>query len=85
MDGEQVQLSDEDPQTVTADCLRRRRRRKKAISSASRSSMDQISVEFVLPSVARGKSGSDKLLLDVAANWTVEQVGPPPPPPSSAP
>ncbi|CAF96276.1 unnamed protein product, partial [Tetraodon nigroviridis] len=52
----------------------RRRRRKKAISSASRSSMDQISVEFVLPSGARGKSGSDKLLLDVAANWTVEQV-----------
>lgn len=72
MDGEQTQLSDEDPQIVTADHSRRRRR--KAISAASHSSMDQISVEFVLPSVARGKSGSDKLLLDVAANWTVEQV-----------
>uniref|UniRef100_H3CN55 Phosphatidylinositol 4,5-bisphosphate 3-kinase catalytic subunit gamma isoform n=1 Tax=Tetraodon nigroviridis TaxID=99883 RepID=H3CN55_TETNG len=68
-----IQLSDEDLQGVPADHSRRRRR-KKAISSASRSSMDQISVEFVLPSGARGKSGSDKLLLDVAANWTVEQV-----------
>lgn len=73
MDGEQTQLSDEDPQIVTADHSRRRRR-KKAISAASHSSMDQISVEFVLPSVARGKSASDTLLLDVAANWTVEQV-----------
>lgn len=74
MDEEQIQLSDQDPQIVTADHSRRRRRRKKAISSVSQSSMDQISVEFVLPSVAKGKSGSDKLLLDVAANWTVEQV-----------
>lgn len=74
MDGEQTQLSDEDSQIVTVDHSRRSRRRKKAISAASHNSMDQISVEFVLPSAARGKSGSDKLLLDVAANWTVEQV-----------
>lgn len=73
MDGEQIQLSDEDPQVVPADHSRRRRR-KKAISSASHRPMDPISVEFILPSVARGKSASDKLLLDVAANWTVEQV-----------
>lgn len=74
MDGEQAQLSDEDSTIVTGDQSRRRRRRKKAISAATHGSMDQISVEFVLPAAARCKSGSDKLLLDVAANWTVEQV-----------
>lgn len=36
--------------------------------------MDQITVEFVLPTAARGGSGSDTLQLDVAGNWTVEQV-----------
>lgn len=51
-----------------------RRRRKKAINSTSRSSMDQISVEFVLPTVARGGRGPDTLQMDVALNWTVEQV-----------
>lgn len=74
MDGEQAQLSDEDSTIVTGDHSRRRRRRKKAIGLPTHSSMDQISVEFVLPAAARCKSGSDKLLLDVAANWTVEQV-----------
>ncbi|XP_029681180.1 phosphatidylinositol 4,5-bisphosphate 3-kinase catalytic subunit gamma isoform isoform X1 [Takifugu rubripes] len=74
MDGEQAQLSDEDSAIVTGDHSRRRRRRRKAVGSAPHSSMDQISVEFVLPAAARCKSGSDKLLLDVAANWTVEQV-----------
>uniref|UniRef100_A0A3B5QBX4 Phosphatidylinositol 4,5-bisphosphate 3-kinase catalytic subunit gamma isoform n=1 Tax=Xiphophorus maculatus TaxID=8083 RepID=A0A3B5QBX4_XIPMA len=52
----------------------RRRRRKKAITSASSASMDQISVEFVLPTAARGGSSPDSLLLEVAGNWTVEQV-----------
>uniref|UniRef100_A0A3B4XYX8 Phosphatidylinositol 4,5-bisphosphate 3-kinase catalytic subunit gamma isoform n=1 Tax=Seriola lalandi dorsalis TaxID=1841481 RepID=A0A3B4XYX8_SERLL len=52
----------------------RRRRRKKAITSPSGTSMDQITVEFVLPTVARGGSGPDSLLLEVAGNWTVEQV-----------
>lgn len=74
MDGEQAQLSDQDSTIVTGDHSRRRRRRKKTVSAAAHSSMDQISVEFVLPAAARCKSGSDKLLLDVAANWTVEQV-----------
>lgn len=77
MDGEQAQLSDEDSTIVTGDHSRRRRRRKKAISLAPHGSMDQISVEFVLPAAARCKAASDKLLLDVAANWTVEQVGGP--------
>lgn len=72
MDGEPTELSDEDSRTVTGDYSRRRR--KKAISAASHSSMDQISVEFVLPAAARGKTCSDRLLLDVPANWTVEQV-----------
>uniref|UniRef100_A0A669CXT5 Phosphatidylinositol 4,5-bisphosphate 3-kinase catalytic subunit gamma isoform n=1 Tax=Oreochromis niloticus TaxID=8128 RepID=A0A669CXT5_ORENI len=52
----------------------RRRRRKKAITSSCSNSMDQITVEFVLPTAARGGSGSDTLQLDVAGNWTVEQV-----------
>uniref|UniRef100_A0A8D0AIU7 phosphatidylinositol-4,5-bisphosphate 3-kinase n=1 Tax=Sander lucioperca TaxID=283035 RepID=A0A8D0AIU7_SANLU len=52
----------------------RRRRRKKAIMSSSCTSMDQISVEFVLPTAARGGNNPDTLLLEVAGNWTVEQV-----------
>uniref|UniRef100_A0A3Q3NCC8 Phosphatidylinositol-4,5-bisphosphate 3-kinase, catalytic subunit gamma n=1 Tax=Labrus bergylta TaxID=56723 RepID=A0A3Q3NCC8_9LABR len=65
-------VSDEEPKVVREET--RRRRRKKAISSSSCCSMDQISVEFVLPSVVRGGSSHDTLLLEVAGNWTVEQV-----------
>uniref|UniRef100_A0A8C2ZW33 Phosphatidylinositol-4,5-bisphosphate 3-kinase, catalytic subunit gamma n=1 Tax=Cyclopterus lumpus TaxID=8103 RepID=A0A8C2ZW33_CYCLU len=63
---------DEEPKVLREDT--RRRRRKKAISSSSGASMDQITVEFVLPTAARGGSGPDTLPLEVAGNWTVEQV-----------
>ncbi|KAM4569212.1 phosphatidylinositol 4,5-bisphosphate 3-kinase catalytic subunit gamma isoform 1-T2 [Odontesthes bonariensis] len=72
MDREPFQLSDEELEVPREE--NRRRRRKKAITSSSCSSMDQISVEFVLPTVARGRGSPDSLLLDVAGNWTVEQV-----------
>lgn len=72
MDVEATQGSNKDTQVTQED--NPRRRRKKAINSASRNSMDQISVEFVLPTVARGGRGPDTLQLDVALNWTVEQV-----------
>lgn len=65
-------MSNEEPRLVQED--NPRRRRKKAINSASRNSMDHISVEFVLPTTTRGGKGPDTLQLDVAGNWTVEQV-----------
>ncbi|RVE56817.1 hypothetical protein OJAV_G00225230 [Oryzias javanicus] len=70
MDRRSIQVSDEEPEVPHC----RRRRRKKAITPSSCASMDQITIEFVMPSVARGGSGPDVLLLDVAGNWTVEQV-----------
>lgn len=72
MDVEPTQVSNEEPRLVQED--NPRRRRKKAINSASRNSMDHISVEFVLPTTTRGGKGPDTLQLDVAGNWTVEQV-----------
>lgn len=72
MDVEATQGSNKETRTIQED--NPRRRRKKAINSASRNSMDQITVEFVLPTVARGGRGPDSLQLDVAGNWTVEQV-----------
>ncbi|KAK5895909.1 hypothetical protein CgunFtcFv8_009563 [Champsocephalus gunnari] len=72
MDGQQTQVSDEEPKVLREEP--RRRRRKKAITSSSGSSMDQTSVEFILPTVVRGGSSPDSLLLEVAGNWTVEQV-----------
>lgn len=72
MDGKQIQVSDEEPKVLREE--NRRRRRKKAITSSSCSSMDQITVEFVLPTAARGGNSPDTLLLEVAGNWTVEQV-----------
>ena len=72
MDGKQIQVSDEEPKVVREET--RRRRRKKAITSSSCSSMDQITVEFVLPTTARGGNSPDTVLLEVAGNWTVEQV-----------
>ncbi|KAK5876709.1 hypothetical protein CesoFtcFv8_026037 [Champsocephalus esox] len=52
MDGQQTQVSDEEPKVLREEP--RRRRRKKAITSSSGSSMDQTSVEFILPTVVRG-------------------------------
>uniref|UniRef100_A0A8D0ABI9 Phosphatidylinositol 4,5-bisphosphate 3-kinase catalytic subunit gamma isoform n=1 Tax=Sander lucioperca TaxID=283035 RepID=A0A8D0ABI9_SANLU len=72
MDGQQIPVSDQEPKALREDT--RRRRRKKAIMSSSCTSMDQISVEFVLPTAARGGNNPDTLLLEVAGNWTVEQV-----------
>uniref|UniRef100_A0A665UKR0 Uncharacterized protein n=1 Tax=Echeneis naucrates TaxID=173247 RepID=A0A665UKR0_ECHNA len=72
MDGQQIQLSDDEPKFQREEI--RRRRRKKAITSSSGTSMDQITVEFILPTVARGGNSPDSLQLEVAGNWTVEQV-----------
>lgn len=72
MDRQQIQVSDEESEVPREES--RRRRRKKAITSSCSTSMDQITVEFVLPTAARGGSGPDTLQLDVAGNWTVEQV-----------
>ncbi|MED6248092.1 hypothetical protein ATANTOWER_026290 [Ataeniobius toweri] len=72
MDRQQIQVSDEEREVAREDS--RRRRRKKAITSCCSTSMDQINVEFVLPTVARGGSSPDSLQLEVAGNWTVEQV-----------
>lgn len=72
MDGEPTQVSHEESALVQEE--NPRRRRKKAINSASRNSMDHICVEFVLPTTTRGGKGPDTLQLDVAGNWTVEQV-----------
>lgn len=72
MDGQQIQVSDEEREVLREES--RRRRRKKAITSPTSASMDQISIEFVLPTVARGGNSPDTVQLDVAGNWTVEQV-----------
>ncbi|XP_076007233.1 phosphatidylinositol 4,5-bisphosphate 3-kinase catalytic subunit gamma isoform [Genypterus blacodes] len=72
MDGQQIQVSDEEPVVLREES--RRRRRKKAITSSYSSSMDQITVEFVMPTAARRGNGPDTVLLEVAGNWTVEQV-----------
>ncbi|XP_071401163.1 phosphatidylinositol 4,5-bisphosphate 3-kinase catalytic subunit gamma isoform [Centroberyx affinis] len=77
MDQQQIQVSDEEPAVVLRE-ESRRRRRKKAFTSSSCASMDQIAVEFILPTAARSGSGAgsgpDTVQLDVAGNWTVEQV-----------
>uniref|UniRef100_A0A3P8WMH5 Phosphatidylinositol-4,5-bisphosphate 3-kinase, catalytic subunit gamma n=1 Tax=Cynoglossus semilaevis TaxID=244447 RepID=A0A3P8WMH5_CYNSE len=72
MDERQVQVSDTEQRVQREETWRRRR--KKAISSASSASMEHVTVEFVLPTVARSGGGPDRLLLDVAGNWTVDQV-----------
>jgi len=54
---------------------RRRRRRRKCITSTSLlGGMDQISIEFILPTVPKSGPGPHTLRLEVAGNWTVEQV-----------
>uniref|UniRef100_A0A3Q3J9D2 Phosphatidylinositol 4,5-bisphosphate 3-kinase catalytic subunit gamma isoform n=1 Tax=Monopterus albus TaxID=43700 RepID=A0A3Q3J9D2_MONAL len=72
MDRQQIQISDEEPEVLCEQI--RRRRRKKAITSSSSTSMDQITVEFVLPTATWGGNSPDTLQLEVAGNWTVEQV-----------
>ncbi|CAN9508131.1 unnamed protein product [Ophioblennius macclurei] len=72
MDRQQMQVSDEEPEVLRQES--RRRRRKKAITSSSSTSMDQITVEFILPTATRGGNTPDTLQLEVAGNWTVEQV-----------
>ncbi|XP_068611237.1 phosphatidylinositol 4,5-bisphosphate 3-kinase catalytic subunit gamma isoform [Brachionichthys hirsutus] len=67
-----IQVSDEDPEA--AQEASRRRRRRKAFTSPPCTSMDQLTVEFLLPTMARGGASPDTLLMEVAGNWTVEQV-----------
>ncbi|XP_029016197.1 phosphatidylinositol 4,5-bisphosphate 3-kinase catalytic subunit gamma isoform [Betta splendens] len=69
MDRRRILVSVEKP-VVLREVIRRR---KKAISSSSSTSMDQITVEFVLPTATWG-GNPDSLQLEVAGNWTVEQV-----------
>ncbi|CAL8405373.1 unnamed protein product [Arctogadus glacialis] len=70
-----------DPHTICAasgeeDCgaLSRTRRRRKGITSASLSAMDQITIEFILPTTPKNGLSPHTTLLEVAGNWTVEQV-----------
>ncbi|XP_077449409.1 phosphatidylinositol 4,5-bisphosphate 3-kinase catalytic subunit gamma isoform isoform X1 [Stigmatopora argus] len=72
MDERPVQVSDQERVVLREDG--RQRRRRKAIMSSSCASTDHIAVEFVLPTVARGSDCPDLLRLEVAGNWTVEQV-----------
>lgn len=72
MDRQQIQVSDKEPVVLLEEP--RRRRRKKAITSSSSACMDQITVEFVLPTTTWGGNNPDTLQLEVAGNWTVEQV-----------
>ncbi|XP_077401425.1 phosphatidylinositol 4,5-bisphosphate 3-kinase catalytic subunit gamma isoform [Vanacampus margaritifer] len=72
MDEQPIQVSDEERVVLREDSSRRRRR--KAIMSSSCASMDHVAVEFVLPTAARGGDCPDLLQLEVAGNWTVEQV-----------
>uniref|UniRef100_A0A6Q2XD37 Phosphatidylinositol 4,5-bisphosphate 3-kinase catalytic subunit gamma isoform n=1 Tax=Esox lucius TaxID=8010 RepID=A0A6Q2XD37_ESOLU len=69
------QVSDEDLHSVVhREENRRRRRKMKAFTSTFSVIMDQISIEFVLPTSTKSSRSPDTLLLEVAANWTVEQV-----------
>ncbi|XP_077566175.1 phosphatidylinositol 4,5-bisphosphate 3-kinase catalytic subunit gamma isoform [Stigmatopora nigra] len=72
MDERPIQVNDQERVVLREDG--RQRRRRKAIMSSSFASTDHVGVEFVLPTVARGSDCPDLLRLDVAGNWTVEQV-----------
>ncbi|CAB1345742.1 unnamed protein product, partial [Coregonus sp. 'balchen'] len=72
---EQQVSDEEEPQPVVLREENRRRRRKmKAFTSTSSVAMDQIAVEFILPTTTKSSHSPDTLLLEVAGNWTVEQV-----------
>uniref|UniRef100_A0A674D4L5 Phosphatidylinositol 4,5-bisphosphate 3-kinase catalytic subunit gamma isoform n=1 Tax=Salmo trutta TaxID=8032 RepID=A0A674D4L5_SALTR len=69
------QVSDEEPQPVVLrEEIRRRRRKMKAFTSTFSVAMDQIAIEFILPTTTKSSRSPDTLLLEVAGNWTVEQV-----------
>ena len=67
------QISDEEPVVLRED-IRRRRRKMKPITSTSSVAMDQIAIEFALPTTTKTGRSPDTLLLEVTGNWTVEQV-----------
>ncbi|XP_062339556.1 phosphatidylinositol 4,5-bisphosphate 3-kinase catalytic subunit gamma isoform [Osmerus eperlanus] len=67
------QMSDEEPVVLRED-NRRRRRKMKPITSTSSVAMDQIAIEFALPTTTKTGRSPDTLLLEVTGNWTVEQV-----------
>uniref|UniRef100_A0A8C7F0Q1 Phosphatidylinositol 4,5-bisphosphate 3-kinase catalytic subunit gamma isoform n=1 Tax=Oncorhynchus kisutch TaxID=8019 RepID=A0A8C7F0Q1_ONCKI len=72
---EQQVSDEEEPQPVVLREENRRRRRKmKAFTSTFSVAMDQIAIEFVLPTTTKSSRSPDTLLLEVAGNWTVEQV-----------
>uniref|UniRef100_A0A4W5JH82 Phosphatidylinositol 4,5-bisphosphate 3-kinase catalytic subunit gamma isoform n=1 Tax=Hucho hucho TaxID=62062 RepID=A0A4W5JH82_9TELE len=72
---EQQVSDEEEPQPVVLREENRRRRRKmKAFTSTFSVTMDQIAIEFVLPTTTKSSRSPDTLLLEVAGNWTVEQV-----------
>uniref|UniRef100_A0A4W5RDG3 Phosphatidylinositol 4,5-bisphosphate 3-kinase catalytic subunit gamma isoform n=1 Tax=Hucho hucho TaxID=62062 RepID=A0A4W5RDG3_9TELE len=72
---EQQVSDEEEPQPVVLREENRRRRRKmKAFTSTFSVTMDQIPIEFVLPTTTKSSRSPDTLLLEVAGNWTVEQV-----------
>ncbi|CAL8323759.1 unnamed protein product [Lota lota] len=52
----------------------RTRRRRKGVTYASLSAMDQITIEFILPTSPKNGLSAHTILLEVAGNWTVEQV-----------
>lgn len=68
------QLSDDELPVVHREDTKRRRRKMKAFTSNSAVAMDQISVEFVLPTTNKTSKSPDTLNLDIAGNCTVEQV-----------
>uniref|UniRef100_A0A8C7V002 Phosphatidylinositol 4,5-bisphosphate 3-kinase catalytic subunit gamma isoform n=1 Tax=Oncorhynchus mykiss TaxID=8022 RepID=A0A8C7V002_ONCMY len=72
----ELQVSDEEESqpVVLREENRRRRRKMKAFTSTFSVAMDQIAIEFVLPTTTKSSRSPDTLLLEVAGNWTVEQV-----------
>uniref|UniRef100_A0A8C7WDI5 Phosphatidylinositol 4,5-bisphosphate 3-kinase catalytic subunit gamma isoform n=1 Tax=Oncorhynchus mykiss TaxID=8022 RepID=A0A8C7WDI5_ONCMY len=71
---EQVSDEEEPQPVVLREEIRRRRRKMKAFTSTFSVAVDQIAVEFVLPTTTKSSRSPDTLLLEVAGNWTVEQV-----------
>ncbi|KAJ8261858.1 hypothetical protein GJAV_G00159270, partial [Gymnothorax javanicus] len=67
------QVSDDEHTVVLREENKRRRRKMKAFTSSFSKEMDQIVIEFVLPT-NKPRGSPDTLQLDVAGNCTVEQV-----------
>ncbi|XP_064198881.1 phosphatidylinositol 4,5-bisphosphate 3-kinase catalytic subunit gamma isoform [Anguilla rostrata] len=67
-------VSDDEQPVVFRDENKRRRRKMKAFTSSSTKEMDQIAIEFVLPTTSKPRKSPDTLQLDVTGNCTVEQV-----------